>query len=218
MLIAAATSAARARRSAPVLRRKHDRFEPRLPKRRGAGLITTNALRRPRRTRRTLRVFVAHEGLALPDEHQREVRQRRQVAARANRSTRRHVRVNAAVQRVDEPLQRLEPDAREPLRQHVRPQRHRRADDGHGERIADAGGVAAEQVHLQRPERVWRDADFRELAEAGVDAVGRLVALREAVDDGPRRAHALARGISQSDRLAVVRDGNEVIQRQGSPI
>jgi hypothetical protein len=45
-------------------------------------------------------------------------------------------------------------------------------------------GVAAQQVELQLFERVGRDLHFRERAEAGVDAVGRLDAARAAIDDG----------------------------------
>ena len=51
-------------------------------------------------------------------------------------------------------FERLEPDAREALRQHVRAQRHRRADGADRQRLADAGGMAAEQVDLQRAERL----------------------------------------------------------------
>ena len=95
----------------------------------------------------------------------------------------------------------------EALRQHVGAQRHRRADGAGRQRIAEPGGVAAQQVELQRLERVGRDLDVGERSEAGVDAVGRLVAARPPIDDGARRAHALARRVGQRDRLAAVRDG-----------
>ena len=45
-------------------------------------------------------------------------------------------------------VQRLETDAGVALCQHVRTQRHRRAHDGDRERLADAGGVTAEQIDL----------------------------------------------------------------------
>ena len=81
-------------------------------------------------------------------------------------------------------------DAREALGEHVGAQRHRRAHVAHRQRIADAGGVAAQQVALQRFQRVGRDLDFGERSESGVDAVDRLVAARLPIDDRARRADA----------------------------
>ena len=100
------------------------------------------------------------------DQDQREVRQRREVAAGADRAARRHHRVHAAVQQRDQQVERLEPDAGEPLGQHVGAQRHRRAHDGHRQRLADAGGMAAQQVDLQLRQRVVRDLHLGEVAEA----------------------------------------------------
>ena len=59
-----------------------------------------------------------------------------------------------------------------------------------GSGVADAGGVAAKQIHLQRAERVARDGRFGERAESRVDAVDRRVAERLAVDDRARRVDA----------------------------
>ena len=98
-----------------------------------------------------------------------------------------------AVEQLDQQLERLEPDAGEALRQHVGAQRHRRAHDRHRQRLADARGVAAQQVHLQLRQRLGGNLHFGEVAEAGVDAVGRRVAIGELVDDGARGAHARAR-------------------------
>ena len=95
MLIAAAMSAARASRSAPrqrqaeqrrrclravdqrqpFLRRERDRREP---------------ARAQRRARRTAARVVTDQRLAFADQHEREMRERRQVAARAHRPARRH--------------------------------------------------------------------------------------------------------------------------------
>ena len=48
-------------------------------------------------------------------------------------------------------VERLEADAREALGEHVGPQRHHRAHGGDVQRFAHARGMAAQQVHLQRP-------------------------------------------------------------------
>ena len=85
-----------------------------------------------------------------PIEHEREVRQRREVAAGADRAAARHARMDAAVEQREQRLERLDADAGEALRQHVGAQRHRRAHRAHRQRLADAGGVAAQQVELQR--------------------------------------------------------------------
>ena len=90
-------------------------------------------------------------------------------------------------------------DAGEPFRQHVGAQRHRRAHGADRQRLADAGGVAAQQVQLQRLERVGRDLHVGERSESGVDAVGRLVAARAC--DRPRRAtRARARAAAGIER------------------
>ena len=74
--------------------------------------------------------------------------------------------------------------------------------------------MAAQQIELQRLERVGRNLHFGERAEAGVDAVGRLVAVRPAIDDGARGAHALARGGGERDRLAAVGDRQQLLDRE----
>ena len=55
-------------------------------------------------------------------------------------------------------VERLEANAGEPLGQHVGAQRHRRAHGAHRQRVADAGGVAAQQIELQRAERFVRES------------------------------------------------------------
>ena len=140
--------------------------------------------------------------------------QGRKISARAHRSARRHARVNAAVQKFNEQFERLDANARESLRQHVGAQQHRCPHDRHGQRVANARGMAPEEIELQGVELVGRDAHVREVPEAGVDAVGRLVAMREVVDDCSRRSHALPRGLAQGNRVVVERDRNQSIECQ----
>ena len=156
--------------------------------------------------------------LTLPNEHQCEMRERRQVAARAHRPARRHARVHAAIQHLDQQLQRFDADAGKPFRQHVGAQRHCRAHHRHLKRVADAGGVAAQQIDLKRVELIGRNLYFREIAEARIDAVRRLVAVRVVVDHFTRGTHARARGVGQSDLFVVMCDRDELIQRQGRTV
>ena len=90
------------------------------------------------------------------------------------------------VEQREQRLERLDANAGEALRQHVRAQRHRRAHGAHRQRLADAGGVAAQQIQLQRGELRRAGSRLGERAEAGVDAVDRRVAVGAC--DRPRRA------------------------------
>jgi hypothetical protein len=103
--------------------------------------------------------------------------------------------MDAVIEEIDQRIERLEPDTGKALREHIRPQRHRRAHHWNGKRVADAGGVTAYQIHLQLGERLGGDADFGKAAEAGVDPIGGLIAARKRVDDS-------ARGRDTGTRLA----------------
>jgi hypothetical protein len=58
------------------------------------------------------------------------------------------------------------------------------ADGRFRERIAEAAGMAADEIALQILQLGWIDADIRQLAEAGVDAIGGFAAGEEGVNDG----------------------------------
>ncbi len=211
----------------PFLGSQADRFQPRAGERLGPG-----DRKKPRRTQSTQRTilflaisaiscgffFVVVERLAFTDQHQREVGQRRQVAAGADRAARRHAGVDAMIEQGDQRLERGEADAREAFREHVGAQRHRRPHGADRQRIAQPGGVAAQQVELQRFERVRRDRDLGERTEAGVDAVRRLIAARAPFDHRARSQHALAGGVGQRDRLAAVGDGQELLESEGRAV
>ena len=153
--------------------------------------------------------------LALADERQREMRERREVAGGADRAAARHDRQHAAVEQREQQLDGLDPRARVALRERVRAQEHRRADDLVGVRLADAARVRAEQPQLQLGGLLLRDRDRDEAAEAGVDAVGVLAACRA------RRARR-ARGRRSSSPAPVGelgarpfdRDRPDVVDRQ----
>ncbi len=74
--------------------------------------------------------------------------------------------------------------------------------------------MAAQQVDLQRIERVRRDFHVGQGAKTGVDAVDRLVAVRLALDDRPGRTHAPRSGRRQADRLVPIGDGDQVLERE----
>ena len=82
----------------------------------------------------------------------------------------------------------------------------------HRQRRIDARGVTAQQVQLQRGEIVLVDPRLGEVAEAGVDAVDRLLAIGLAIDNGASGRDADARVGRESDLRAIVRDRQQVFQ------
>ena len=109
--------------------------------------------------------------LAAPDERQREVRERRQVARGAHRALRRHDRMDAQPQEVEEALGHDRPSAGVPQGERVRPQQEHRPDDLAREWLAHARGVADEQVLLEPLGIGAIDRAVRERAHPGRDAV-----------------------------------------------
>ena len=76
--------------------------------------------------------------------------------------------------------------------------------------------MTAEQIDLQLGERLGRDADLGEVAEAGVDPVDRLVAARRTCPTtAARRVHARARIVGERDRCTCSsRDRGKIVERQ----
>ena len=102
------------------------------------------------------------ERLALPDERQRQVCERSEIAARAHGPARGHPRQHAAVQTLEQELDRDDARAGESLGERVRPQQHRRADDVVGVRLTDAARMASEEPELQLLGELLRDVGRHE--------------------------------------------------------
>ena len=143
------------------------------------------------------------------------MRERGQIAARTHRAARGHVRDDPGVEDGEQQLDGLHAGARVSLRDRVRPQHHRRADDVVGIRLADAAGVAAQQPQLQLLGLVLGDRLRHEAAEARVDAVRVLAA--QIVEQRPRATHALDRARRQRDRATADRDVLDVLDREVIP-
>jgi hypothetical protein len=121
--------------------------------------------------------------------------ERGEVAARADRATRRDDGKHSSLEAGEQELDRLDPRARVPLRERVRTQEHRCADDVVGVGLAHAAGVAAEEPELQLLDLILGDRLRDESAEARVDAVGVIAA--ERLQERTRSDHARPRGIGQ---------------------
>ena len=138
------------------------------------------------------------ERLALADERQREMRERREIARRSDRPAARHDRQHAAIEAVEQQLDRLDARAGVALRERVRAQEHRGAHDLVRIRLADAARMRAQQPQLQLAGQLLRNRAVDEAAEAGVDAVRVLLrSVRRALDERARGAHLVARGVGE---------------------
>ena len=149
--------------------------------------------------------------LALPDEHERDVRQRGEVARRAEAAARRDDRMDRRVQHRHEQVDDLDPHAGEPDRQGVRPQQEHRPHDVVGQRVADAGGMGADEVALEGRRLRGVDARIGQIAEAGGDAIDGCAVGHEPLDHGPRCTHPIRRSGFELDGPSAPRDLDDVI-------
>ena len=94
----------------------------------------------------TRQPFVAVERFAFADQHQRKMRQRRQISARTDRTLFRDDWMHAAIQQFAQKLDHFKTDAAQPQRQHIGAQQDHRAHFRDRERPADAAGVAAHEI------------------------------------------------------------------------
>ena len=128
--------------------------------------------------------LAVHDGLPFADERQREMRERREVAARPDRAARGNPRQHAAVQALEQQLDGHDARAGEPLRERVRAQQHRRAHDVVGVRLADTARMAAQEAQLQLLRELLRDVSR---ARSGRSPYSRRTCARR---ECPRRARA----------------------------
>jgi len=143
------------------------------------------------------------------------MRERGKIAAGADRAAAGDDRVHPRVERRDQRVERRATHAGVALGEHIRAQRHHRADRGYAQRRVDAGRVAPEQVTLQRGQRGPRDLDFGERAEAGVDTVGGVIAGGGAIDNRARGIDGGCGAWIERHGLEAVCDGFKLLEGQG---
>ena len=122
--------------------------------------------------------------LALADRHQRQMCQRREVAARAEAPLLRNGRVDPLVEHRDEQVDRTLADPRVPLEKGVEPGDEHCAHLLGRQLPSGPGGVAPEQVALELPDVVLGYPLPDEFPEPRVDAVDRLAGLDHVLDSG----------------------------------
>ena len=126
--------------------------------------------------------------------------------------------MNAMIQHPRQQLRDPHPNATMSLGQHIRSQQKHCSHFGFRQWLADSGGMTAHQVALQRGQFFQWNPHLGQLAESGIDAVGRLAARHDRLDHAPRSPHPLARGSGEGDHPAEVRNPGDFFQRQGLAI
>ena len=159
-----------------LLRREHDRLGADLPQHFCAGSSRSPVQQR-----------------SFADQREREMRERREVAARADASLLRDRRVQIGVQHLEQQIDELRTRTGVTLGDHVGAQQHHRAHLALGKAIPDAGRVAPHEIHLQLGQPVARNGDIGQLAESGRHSVYRGVAVHDAIHDRARAEHPFAR-------------------------
>ena len=158
--------------------------------------------------------LAAIDGLAFADDAEREVGERGEVAGGADGALRGDHGMHAAIQQQGEGLGEDGAHAAIAQGQGVGAQGHDDAGFGLGERRAEAAGVAADEVELEVGEFVIGDADFAELAEAGIDAVDGEVVIGGAAHYGAGSFHLGDGGGRDVDAHGGVRDGGDLMERE----
>jgi len=111
--------------------------------------------------------------LPLTHQHQREMRERREIPRGADRTLGRDQRDDALIQQREQGVHHRDTHARGAARERQRLQHHHQPHDVGGQRRAHPGGMAAQQVQLELREPLGRDSRGCQLPKAGVDPVER---------------------------------------------
>jgi len=155
-----------------------------------------------------------HPRFSFADEHEAEVREWREVAARAETPPRGDDRVDGLVEHPREQVEDSLANPRVPLRERVQPGQQERSDGRLVELVAGAGGVAPEEVRLEGFEVVGVDSGVDQRPEARVHAVHRLLAVEDVLDALPGGPDCLAGVVGDGNGSAVARDRFDVRGRQ----
>jgi len=150
------------------------------------------------------------DGLAFADEYECGVRERREIAGRADAAVPRDRRVDAPIDHVAEQVDYLGPHAGSAGCERVGSEQEDRPHDILGKGWSDTDRVAPHEIPLERAKLVVRDAHRREIAETGVDAVNRIVGASDLGDDLRGLLDLPLRRSVESDRDVAARNGDHV--------
>ena len=103
-------------------------------------------------------------------------------------------RMNSSIEQADQHLDDFSANSTEALGEDICAQQQHGPDFGFRQRPAQSAGMASHQIHLQFRKTVARNADVRELAETGVDAVDGHFFRENFLDDLAGCVHARQSG------------------------
>ena len=146
------------------------------------------------------------------------MRERREVAAGADRAFLWNNRMHAPVQHLAKQLDDLVTDSAETERQDVRTQQHHRPHLLSGKRISNSACVAAYKVQLKLAQFAMRNPGIGELAKSGVDSVNHLIAPNDLFDQFARRQNPRTRQRRNVNGLASQSDRCELNKRNLLPL
>ena len=127
----------------------------------------------------------------------------RQIAACANAPAAGNDGINVMVEQIAQALGNCRPHARETFSQHVRTQKHQRANFFFAESISHAGCVASHEVALELRDFFVADMDVGELAESGRDAINHAVLADDGFNNSARSRHLFCSVRMEADRPPV---------------
>ncbi len=167
------------------------------------------------RTRRGLGSGVGQD-LPRPDQREREVRERREIAGGTERSLLGHGRDHVRVQHRHHQVDELGANTRVPEGEDVGAEEEHRPRLGPGERTAHRRGVRTDDPVLQVRRLRWIDPDVRQGAEAGRDAVHDLAGANRVLDDRAS-CHDPLPPAGRERHVGARRDRGHVRQRERLP-
>src|SRR5215468_4224824 len=130
------------------------------------------------------------------------MRERSEIATRADRSFFGNDRMHAPVEHLTKQLDDFATNSAEAERKHIGPEQHHCAHFGIGEGWADSASVTADKVQLELAEFVRWHPDIGELSEAGVDAVDHCIARHDLLNQFARGSNAWRHRPRDCDMLA----------------
>ena len=158
------------------------------------------------------------EGFAFPQQQQRGLRHRSQVAAGADRAFLANDRCDAFVEHLHHGQRDLGSAAGIAMRMDVDAPCQRGADVLDGSRVADPGGVVVDQIFLEFLDLLIVEHLLGKLADAGVGAVHDLVGSQFLLQHGAADLDALQGGGGELHFFVDAGNGDEFFDGEGRTV
>ena len=164
--------------------------------------------------RRSVDGVAALDHFALAEQHERDMRERREIATAAERAVLGDPRRDAGREQVEQPVGQHRPRPTATHRERARTQQHHRPHDLGLDRVAHAGGVRSDQCGLQAGSARGLHVHIGERAEAGRHAVDRQPRRGQLLDDVARRLHRGPCLIAQHRTRPATGDRHDLVDRE----